>query len=104
MGDAGRGGGTVAITLFGRFEVRIAGELLSLRRRKSQWLLALLALRHGREVERSWLAATLWPEAPESHAFFYLRRTLSELRQLLGTEACRLLAPTPHTLRLDLSG
>lgn len=46
--------------------------------------MALLALRQGRETERAWLAATLWPETEESRGRFYLRRTLSELREALG--------------------
>lgn len=47
-------------------------------------LLALLALRAPREVERAWLAETLWPDAEESRGRFYLRRTLLELRETLG--------------------
>jgi DNA-binding SARP family transcriptional activator len=47
----------LAIRLFGPFEVwRDGASLPRLRSRKGYRLLALLALRHGREVERSWLA------------------------------------------------
>src|SRR5262249_10161198 len=46
----------------------------------------------------------LWPDADEANALFYLRRTLTELRRALGSEAVCLLSPTSRTLRLDLSG
>jgi DNA-binding SARP family transcriptional activator len=63
----------------------------------------LLILRHPREVEREWLASTLWPDSAQSQALYNLRQSLSNLRQALGTQAYRLLSPTPHGLRLDLT-
>ena len=49
--------------LFGAFAAEFDGEPMAPPRwRKSVWLLALLALRQGREVSREWLAETLWPE------------------------------------------
>jgi predicted ATPase/DNA-binding SARP family transcriptional activator len=91
--------------LFGTFEARVQDNPLPLLRyRKAQWLLALLVLRHDREVSRDWLAATFWPDNDESQALFYLRKNLSNLRHVLGSEAHRLLSPTPRTLRFDLSG
>src|SRR5689334_22435496 len=91
--------------LFGTFEARVQEDPLPLLRyRKAQWLLALLVLHHDREVSRDWLAATFWPDNDESQALFYLRKNLSNLRQVLGSEAHRLLSPTPRTLRFDLAG
>jgi len=64
----------LTIHLFGPFEARANGAPLprpprgAPGTRKVQWLLALLALRHGREVERSWLAGTLWPDSDEPQA------------------------------------
>src|SRR5690242_9540391 len=56
---------TLALRLFGPFEARLNGAPLPrLRTRKGYRLLALLALRHGREVERAWLAEMLWPDSP----------------------------------------
>jgi DNA-binding SARP family transcriptional activator len=44
----------LTIRLLGPFEVRLRGQPLPrLRSRKGQWLLALLALRHGHEVDRA---------------------------------------------------
>ena len=94
----------LAIRLFGAFDARVNGASLPrLRSRKGQWLLALLVLRQGREVERDWLAGTLWLDSPQSQGFYNLRRCLSDLRQALGRQAYRLRAPTPHTLCLDLT-
>jgi DNA-binding SARP family transcriptional activator len=94
----------LTLRLFGACEVTVQGRPLPpLRYRKDLWLLALLALRHDREVARVGLAALFWPDAEESQARYYLRRSLSNLRRALGSEARRLLAPTPRTVRLDLS-
>src|SRR5262249_39734488 len=95
----------LSIRLFGPLDARLDGVPLSrLRSRKGEWLLALLALRYDRDVDRAWLAGTLWPESVESRALYYLRRELAGLRRALGPEATRLSSPTPHTLRLDLAG
>jgi predicted ATPase/class 3 adenylate cyclase len=103
-GDA-RGGTPLKITLFGPFEVRRGDEALPrLRSRKGHWLIALLVLRAGSEVERAWLAGTLWPDSPEPQAMANLRNSLKDLRRALGPEAVRLHSPTPQTLALDLAG
>jgi DNA-binding SARP family transcriptional activator len=95
----------LAISLFGPFDARVDGHPLPrLRSRKGYWLLALLALRHGREVERSWLAGTLWPDSPEPLAFASLRKSLRDLRRALGPQAYRLCSPTPRTVSLDVAG
>src|SRR5262249_54514327 len=45
--------------LFGPLRVLVRGEPLPrVRSQQVEWLLALLALRHGRSVKRSWLAGT----------------------------------------------
>ena len=96
---------TVAFRLLGGFDVLVNGEPLPpLRSRREQWLLALLVLRHDRDTSRDWLATTIWPDAEESQARFYLRKSLSNLRNALGSEAARLLSPTPRTVRLNLEG
>jgi DNA-binding SARP family transcriptional activator len=95
----------LAIRLFGPFEARLGPDPLPrLRSRKVQWLLALLALRAGSEVERAWLVGTLWPDSAAAAALANLRSSLKDLRHALGPEADRLRSRTPHTLALDLSG
>lgn len=90
------------IRLLGPFDARLdAQPLPALRTRKGHQLLALLALRHSREVQREWLAATLWPESQVEQAFANLRRTLTDLRVALGPVRDALTAPTPHSLRLE---
>jgi predicted ATPase/DNA-binding SARP family transcriptional activator len=93
------------VRLFGPVEVCVHGATLPrLRSRKGYWLLALLTLRPGSEVERAWVVATLWPESPLPAALANLRSSLKDLRHALGPEAWRLASPTPRTLRLDLEG
>ncbi len=95
----------LAIRLFGPFDARVHGQPLPrLRSRKGAWLLALLALRAGRTVQRSWLAGTLWPDSEEGDALYSLRRSLTDLRAALGSEAVRIEAPTPQTLRFNAEG
>ncbi len=95
----------LAVTLFGPMQVSVEGHPLThLRSRKSLWLLALLALRHGRPVEREWLAETLWPDAGTDQSLTSLRTVLCELRQALGREGGRLQSPNRHSLCLELGG
>lgn len=101
------GSGTSPLKLqwLGSSDVFVHGEPLPpLRYRKDLWLLAYLTLRHDRNVARTDIAARFWPDADESQALYYLRRSLSNLRRALGPEADRLLTPTSQTLRLDLAG
>ena len=84
-------GSTLCIRLFGPFDVQVQGQPLPpLRTRKGQWLLALLTLRADRQVSRSWLAGTLWPQSRQEEAARNLRQSLHDLRRALGEEAWRL--------------
>src|SRR5690349_1191588 len=88
--------------LFGPMEVRIHGTPLPrLRSRKGLHLLALLALRRERIVDRLWIAGTLWPDCDEEHGLQSLRQTLLDLRRALGSEAWRLAYDSRKTLSLD---
>jgi DNA-binding SARP family transcriptional activator len=94
----------LTVRFFGPFAARLNGDPLPRpHSRKSQWLLALLALRAGRPVERDWLAGTLWPDSTESAALAGLRNSLSDLRRALGPGASRLWAPTGRSLCLEVS-
>jgi len=54
---------SLGLTLFGPMQALIDGQSLPrLRSRKALWALALLTLRHGKPVERQWLAGALWPD------------------------------------------
>ena len=93
------------IRLFGKWSVEARGAPLPrLRAKIGQSLLALLVLRAGRAVERSWLAAALWPDSDEAQALYNLRRNLTDLRNALGPEAGRIKSPTPRSVRLNLDG
>lgn len=105
LGDERSDPPTFEIGLFGPVSIRVHGtHLPALPSRKGTYLLALLALRHNREVERDYLAGLLWPDSDQEKALFNLRQILSRVRQALGSEAWRLDAPARHTLRLDVRG
>ena len=68
-------------------------------------LLGLLVCRHvDAPLERSWLAATLWPDSLHDAARTSLRQAVTELRRALGPEAARLHAPARGMLALKLTG
>ena len=74
----------LGIQLFGPLRVTVRGEPMPrVRTRSVEWLLALLTLRHGRAVDRSWLAGTLWPESSGRQALENLRADLVRLRKAL---------------------
>jgi predicted ATPase/DNA-binding SARP family transcriptional activator len=95
----------LSIRLFGTVAVERLGNPLSpIRTRREFWLLALLALRFKQPVHRSVLAGMLWPDSDEPRAFYNLRRSLSDLRHILGQDQHCITAPTPRTVQLDISG
>ena len=90
--------------LLGSFEVRVDGQPLAPKHsRKEHLLLALLALRPNRPVERDWLEEILWGENSPIEAEDYFRHVLSAVRKSLGSERTRLQSPSNHTLLLDLT-
>jgi predicted ATPase/DNA-binding SARP family transcriptional activator len=94
----------LVIRLFGMFEAELNGlPLPRTRTRKEQWLLTLLLLKHKQPVDRDWLAGVLWPDSTEKQALHNLRRSLANLRDVLGAQAARLTSPSPRALRLDVS-
>ncbi len=93
------------LRLFGSFEASVNGiPLPRLRTRKGAVLLALLALKGGKFVEREWLAGTLWPDSEPKQALYNLRQSLSDLRRALGPGAVLLHSPTSRTLLLRPQG
>src|SRR5476651_2368818 len=81
----------LAIQMFGTFEVRVDGSLLChTRTRKERLLLALLTLQKGRALSRDTAGALLWPDSTSSQRLGNLRRSLVNLRQVLGPESRRL--------------
>jgi predicted ATPase/DNA-binding SARP family transcriptional activator len=95
----------LTVRCFGPFRVWVRGEPLPrLRSRKGSWLLALLALHADRDMDRDWLAATLWPGSAPASALYSLRMSLKDLRGALGPEADRLRSPAARRLRLNLEG
>ena len=74
------------LALFGRFEVRLGGALVSLPSRPAQSLLAYLALNAGVPHRREKLAGLLWPEADEDNARSNLRHALWRIRKVIESD------------------
>ena len=76
---------SLRITLLGGFEARLgSGEAIDLHGRKTQALLAYLALPPGEPRSRDKLVALLWSDRGEQQARGSLRQALAELRKALG--------------------
>jgi predicted ATPase/DNA-binding SARP family transcriptional activator len=92
------------IRLFGKAEVRVRGlPLPPLHSRRGLWILALLALRGGRPIERLRLAGLLWPDSPDSTALHNLRQALADVRRALGPAAQCVRAGSRSILSLEVS-
>lgn len=71
------------LCFLGAAHISLDGQAAGTDRRKAVALLAYLAVTavpHNREA----LAARFWPEADQSRALAYLRRTLWEINQMIG--------------------
>ena len=83
---AARPAARLSVGLLGPFDVRRQdGQSLRLPR-KTQGLLAFLALQHGRPVPREQLATLLWGNSATEQARQSLRQCLAALRNTLGTD------------------
>jgi DNA-binding SARP family transcriptional activator/tetratricopeptide (TPR) repeat protein len=98
---------SISLTLLGGFQARRAsGELLSFATRKSQALVAHLALARGRALGRDQLTALLWGEAGDQRARHSLRQALVEIRQALAPSPAleiegEAVALAPHLVEVD---
>lgn len=77
----------LSLSLFGPFQASVDGVELPVKSRRSQAMLAMLALAPKSSVARDRLAATLWPDRAEEQARASLRQELSSLRKLFGAGA-----------------
>src|SRR5262249_39101449 len=94
----------LSLRLFGAFEMEQGGlPLPRTRTPREQGLLAYLLLHHRESLARSRLAGMLWLDSSQTAALRNLRRSLSNLRDVLGANAFRLFSPTLQTVSFDLS-
>lgn len=90
--------------LFDRFSLSVQGEERGQCSGPARALLALLLCQEGRSISRAELARHLWPGRDLNRSFFYLRRTLSQLREALGPERQRVQVEPNGTVRLETQG
>jgi len=92
----------LAIYLFGQMEVILSGRpVTSPLPRRATWLLAILAMRRGRPIERRSLAGLLWPENSDASALHNLRQILPGLRRALGPVGNLIRTVSPRSILLQ---
>ncbi|MCP5397142.1 MAG: tetratricopeptide repeat protein [Sphingomonadaceae bacterium] len=79
------------------------GERIDIRGKRSQAMLAMLALTNGGERSRVWLQEALWCNRAPEQANASLRREISNLKKLVNRNSDAVLAADRNTVSLDLS-
>lgn len=92
---------TLQLSLFGPFAAALDGRDLKITSRRSQAMLAMLALSPKHSIARDRLAATLWPDRGEEQARASLRQELSSLRKACG-RAETIISADGQYVRLDV--
>jgi DNA-binding SARP family transcriptional activator len=95
--------GALAISLLGTFQARVDASTIHLPTRKTQGLLAYLALHAGQPHDREKIQGLLWPDAASRQAQASLRQTLFTLRKTLPRTSAPALLTTTTTVALDAS-
>jgi hypothetical protein len=80
-----------------------SGKVITPRTRKSQALLAMLAVSPRGSRSRSWLRDKLWSDRSEEQSSASLRQALLDIRKSLGGTIRDILITDRHTVTLDLS-
>ncbi len=103
MGAAGTPPGSLFVSLLGGFHVAgpSEGDTLSLERKKTRALLAVVALHAGRPVPRGSLTAMLWGEQSEEVARHALRQCLLDLRRALARSTIDVVRADGDVIGLD---
>src|ERR1700738_2643393 len=93
----------LSLSLLGDFQMRSeTGALINLTAKKSQALLAFLAMKPDQRVSRDKMASLLWSSTAPEQARQSLRQTLSNLRkELTGVSKEKLLVEEGDLLGLD---
>lgn len=73
----------LAIFALGPLRIELDSQAIQTSRHKAQALMVYLAMNPGKH-SRSLLSALLWPEFSQDKAYSYLRRTLWEVKSILG--------------------
>ncbi len=91
---------TVSINLIGGFSARWRGREIVLRNRKTQALLACLALQDTDAILRERLVGLIWSEVDEEKARGSLRQALHGLREELSAVGCDVVDADKTTVKL----
>ncbi len=89
------------LTLFGGFEVKLAGQVVDLPGQKDRALLAVLALSPGATHSRDKLASLLWSDRGDQQARDSLKHALTRLRQCLQATTPQPIVADRQSVRFD---
>src|SRR5262245_55326273 len=92
------------LTLLGRFEVKLAGQVVDLPGQKDRALLGILALSPGAVRSRDNLASLLWGERGDQQARDSLKHSLTRLRQRLQQVTPPPIVADRQSVQLDAAG
>jgi TolB-like protein len=88
-------------TLFGGFEVKLAGQVVDLPGQKDRALLAVMALSPGTTHSRDKLASLLWSDRGDQQARDSLKHALTRLRQCLQAATPQPIVADRQSVRFD---
>lgn len=90
------------LNLFGPLKLTVNGNPATFSSGTIKGLFGFLAMHSGKELDRQWVAATIWPDSATIQSLSNnLRPALTDIRKQLGLYADRLFA-THSILKLDL--
>jgi predicted ATPase/DNA-binding SARP family transcriptional activator len=92
------------LQLFGTMELHVDSAAQHNLSTKGKLLLAYLALHPGRAVASNAIAEAIFPDSRAEDPHDLVKKTASEIRRALGSEAYRLSSPGPRLLALNLDG
>ena len=95
----------IELTSFGGFQLRVDGQVVSVKNRKTQALLVYLASSSELEHDRANLAALFWPDFAQAPAHNNLSKALSQIRSLFGNVPgdIEIVQATRHTVQMQRS-
>jgi TolB-like protein/Tfp pilus assembly protein PilF len=90
----------LSLSLFGPFQASLDGRQIKIGSRRSQAMLAMLALAPTSAIARDRLTATFWPDRAEEQARASLRQEIASLRRVLGKGSDIIVADS-HSVRMN---
>ncbi len=93
------------LTFFGTFEARLDGvNLVQSLSTKGKALLSFIAIHSGRPIASALIAEEVFPDTRSGDPHEIIKKTVQEIRKVLGTESWRLKTPSNRTFSFEIEG